>query len=558
MTDQENVRLEVTIDPRLVPIIGRSQYSSHPLTIVTRELLQNAIDASKRQGATKQVAVVIKYPGYGVENGVTITVLDHGDGMTPNIIRDKFFKLGATSKEDDPESVGGFGIAAASILSNDEWAIRTNDRVFTSQDYRNGAFTRNKRFRQGTSVFVRITGRTYFTDVVKAFQMIYYSDVDVKLAILDVHGRKKFYDPHAGFRSLGEPQRLPESTAQCELSILPKVRIGGVEFGYDDTGSDIVRIGGLVQFANRSSNERQTNLIFDIKPDHKPGDLNYELSASREEIRGPISEFVSKQISHHTTNAISSLKAVLEPEKPKDARLTPGKMATGTRLVRFKSFKAEHWSSQGWQEIDVQSVELTETGNLIVTSKSGLSWRFEDPTIENAIDQDGQAIEFDLDVNKLAQMLGFISRSELRSEMRKRKEQKSQNAAIAFFNKNYTCSSDELELHTKIVEVWCDILQKIAPMGESFGIGVLKSQYAEAERTNYSGDTFYLINPFTIAEEPDIEGMVARLWLTACHEITHKEAWTHDEKFTILMGRHIADTTKTFFLNQKKWSRMLQ
>src|SRR3990167_3857035 len=149
----------------------------------------------------------------------------------------------------------------------------------------------------------------------------------------------------------------------------------------------------------------------------RPGDLNYELSASREEIRGPISEFVSKQISHHTTNAISLLKAVLEPEKPKDARLTPGKMATGTRLVRFKSFKAEHWSSQGWQEIDVQSVELTETGNLIITSKSGLSWRFEDPTIESAIDRDGQAIEFDLDVNRLAQMLGFGSRSELRSEM---------------------------------------------------------------------------------------------------------------------------------------------
>ena len=216
MTAQENVRLEVTIDPRLVPIIGRSQYSSHPLTIVTRELLQNAIDASKRQGTTKQVAVVIKYPGYGVENGVTITVLDHGDGMTPNIIRDKFFKLGATSKEDDPESVGGFGIAAASILSNDEWEIRTNDRIFTSKDYRNGAFTRNKRFRQGTSVFVRLTGRTYFSDIMKALQMVYYSDVDVKLAILDEHGQKNFYDPNAGFKPLGEPQRLPESIPQCE------------------------------------------------------------------------------------------------------------------------------------------------------------------------------------------------------------------------------------------------------------------------------------------------------------------------------------------------------
>jgi HSP90 family molecular chaperone len=49
----------MSIDPRLVSLVGRKLYSSHPIPIVTRELLQNSVDACRRKGIEPDIKIEI-------------------------------------------------------------------------------------------------------------------------------------------------------------------------------------------------------------------------------------------------------------------------------------------------------------------------------------------------------------------------------------------------------------------------------------------------------------------------------------------------------------------
>src|SRR3954470_9197910 len=74
-----------------------------------RELVQNAIDAG-----TPDVAIRIDYED--ADQRVRISVRDRGEGMTREIIEQQLLVLFRSTKEDDHNKIGKFGIGFASVL----------------------------------------------------------------------------------------------------------------------------------------------------------------------------------------------------------------------------------------------------------------------------------------------------------------------------------------------------------------------------------------------------------------------------------------------------------
>ena len=113
------------ISPEVIRMLGRKLYSSHPLPIVVRELLQNSIDACKRYDVTPQIDISIDIDTE--DKMINVTCKDNGEGMTEDILLNKFLCLGESGKRDDKGGTGGFGIAKAAIMSNIFWSVHSHD-----------------------------------------------------------------------------------------------------------------------------------------------------------------------------------------------------------------------------------------------------------------------------------------------------------------------------------------------------------------------------------------------------------------------------------------------
>jgi hypothetical protein len=91
-----------------------------------REVIQNAVDA----GASHVECGALQLP----DTTWRVWCKDDGRGMTREVVRDKFLVLGETTKEETPETVGGFGQAKKLILFPwIQWTIRSRDTEFVGQ-----------------------------------------------------------------------------------------------------------------------------------------------------------------------------------------------------------------------------------------------------------------------------------------------------------------------------------------------------------------------------------------------------------------------------------------
>src|SRR3990170_9015097 len=121
----------MSIDPRLLKLVGRKLYSSHPIPIIVRELLQNSVDACNRKGVEPRITITVKQLDAN-GNDWLVSCEDNGIGMTPEQLVNDFLRLGG-KKEEWANQTGGFGIAKAAILGSDDWEVHTLNN-FLSRD----------------------------------------------------------------------------------------------------------------------------------------------------------------------------------------------------------------------------------------------------------------------------------------------------------------------------------------------------------------------------------------------------------------------------------------
>jgi hypothetical protein len=123
-------KTQLTIDPKGMTHIMSlltNLYQNGALAIF-REYLANGYDSQMRAGnlGEKQIEVNINRPQDGAfkkfdgsvltEKGV-FSVKDYGTGMSHQEMKDIYAKYGNSTKEDENESIGGFGVGAKSALS---------------------------------------------------------------------------------------------------------------------------------------------------------------------------------------------------------------------------------------------------------------------------------------------------------------------------------------------------------------------------------------------------------------------------------------------------------
>lgn len=107
---------ELTIDYSIIPVLGRSVYSSMPLFVVLRELLQNSTDAKAKH---------IEINTSVLDNGdLVITFIDDGIGIQDFL--NHFLKFGGSSKRTEDGNIGGFGIAKIAVFASKDWYCESN------------------------------------------------------------------------------------------------------------------------------------------------------------------------------------------------------------------------------------------------------------------------------------------------------------------------------------------------------------------------------------------------------------------------------------------------
>lgn len=302
------MRATMTVDPRLLKLLGDKLYSNHPLPIVVRELLQNARDACVRRGVKPDIRIEINYES---PNDCHVICEDNGIGMTQEEMVNDFLCLGNTSKAKDTNAVGGFGIAKAALMRNPEWSVHSLDNYFDNTYLLTGEEIKKVDHRFGTKIEVHITERVWENTFKQALLMIYGSDVDVHLKTTNTE-LVTFKDESAGW-SLG--QCIPmDNGVEWEGYRFDKTLFS--QYGYEIEKTNLVRLNGLVQFYTITWEDRDFNLLFELKPICRPEDKDYPLTVSREELVGESRSQIMAFISLCNQNPLTMAKHDLS--KPED------------------------------------------------------------------------------------------------------------------------------------------------------------------------------------------------------------------------------------------------
>jgi hypothetical protein len=114
-------KVKLGADPKaLGQVLGSSLYGKDKAEVITKELLQNAMDAIRKSKGEKEVTVEFNRWDH------TITITDTGQGMTRKELETVFTDLGASGKRQDVGASGGFGIAkAAPLMMSEKLTVTT-------------------------------------------------------------------------------------------------------------------------------------------------------------------------------------------------------------------------------------------------------------------------------------------------------------------------------------------------------------------------------------------------------------------------------------------------
>lgn len=246
----------IDVDLSVIGLMGDKLYSQSRMVVFMREVLQNAIDAE-----SNRIDVLIQ----SSDNQYIITVKDNGTGI--NDFQKYFLTIGGSTKRDNGGTIGGFGIAKLSIMSMDNWSIRSQDGYVNKDILMTGGDIQHENsISMGTIVCAQCPQS--FSDYSKVESILKLIQTKSKI-LITFNGEEVIpYDiTHGEFA--GEEVNYVEDIGTYE-------------------GYMIVRLNGLFMFADRlylNSDQLRDNLyIHDLESHLSPYDDNYPLNANREEV----------------------------------------------------------------------------------------------------------------------------------------------------------------------------------------------------------------------------------------------------------------------------------
>lgn len=318
------MRTVMTVDPRLMQLLGKKLYSSHPLPIVVRELLQNARDACVRKGVEPLIKITI---AYNSPTDITVTCTDNGIGMTEQQLVEDFLCLGNTSKSQDSSAIGGFGIAKAALMRNPSWSVHSLDNYMDDTFIMEGKDIAKKERIDGTIVTVNIDEYCGSTAMIRALMMVYFSDVEVDLSV-KWEGNEWQNDPSAGWDI--EDFEMLESEKEYHAIKYPAYELPlEIPHRLNIEKYNIIRLNGLVQYVYNSYSDRTFNLLFELYPTCRPEEKDYPLTMSREEITGPLKYAINKIVQTADANPLSVSNMYVKPEE--SIKIVDGYLVRGKR-----------------------------------------------------------------------------------------------------------------------------------------------------------------------------------------------------------------------------------
>ena len=483
------------MDPRLMGMVGQKLYHNPALTILMRELPQNAEFACIRGNVTeKKVKLIVIRKGY---KDTTIYCVDNGIGMTAQQLEDDFMCLGNRASHKDSRAVGGFGVAKAAIMRNPEWSCWSLDN-FVDQNYfiDDDAEIKKRSFRQGTVVKVHITD---YDSGVHAFwhglSLLMFSDVDIHVVFIN-DGKKEYENEHVGLLGLMEATGL----SYAQTNVGPDWTMYGMEpieiSGRRIEGYVFHRIKGLVQFRETPVGDRKINLWIDYETEERPESINYPFDMSRESLSSEWSAKVRDSIIEHNEN-------------PQTASMIVAQATASTKKKSYELFKG-------------RMLRGSRNKGGAISHGTG------------AVMGMGQDTNRGEDLNKI---------------------HKYDRESLLF--RYYNHMERNLQRDSHLLQAWMEILLVVAEERDQFGIGFI-GMGAKAMRAWEGGDWYYLVDPDILTNISSYDAQAMYLWSVACHEVTHLTHESHNEAFCIEMTRVMEETVEIMMSIKHKVIKILQ
>lgn len=119
-------RIKFRVSNEIIPNLIEPLYGNTP-ECGLREIIQNACDAMKELSREDEIKSYIELNVQKNSDGTILKVRDYGIGMTEDVLLNKYFVIGESSKKgNDRNLVGQFGIGAlAAFLLGDRIAVKT-------------------------------------------------------------------------------------------------------------------------------------------------------------------------------------------------------------------------------------------------------------------------------------------------------------------------------------------------------------------------------------------------------------------------------------------------
>jgi len=474
----------LSVDIRLLKLMGEKLYSGHPLWIVTRELLQNSRDAcitSNSPDSHIKITLEIN-PDYYI-----IICEDNGIGMSSEDILNKFLCLGRSGK-DNGDSVGGFGIAKAAILSCDEWVIESRDN-YLDDSMLGYSPIKKIEYRQGTKITVRLNKDNSWyenTNITRAIGVVLLSEigVDTTLQVIDNHSdNSHIYSCNNGFINGLKHKHEGDYWKMYLINLEDHSEL------YNPfINKDIFRLNGLVQYIENVYSDRKTTIVTDFTITNdmniRPEDKLYPFSMSRESITSRYNGDVYKHIRYYNENAST---AKIESRQTEDnIYLEEGGFNYGEVIM-------------GSGSIDIQDL---------------IDGNIEFKIVENGDKNRGRP-------NKISTLVINGDKSKITE-------------------------------YCNLLNLWRSILELTTINGDHWGIGLIMDNNILAQRRYYNGKDYYIINPCTIEGITDVKILIHRIFYLACHESLHYSYDSHNENFTsaldfllsLCIGKILGDFTR--------------
>lgn len=473
---------------------------SHPLlSIVTRELYQNARDACRRAGRPAGIALVV-VADEGFRYG-HVTCRDDGCGMDEDTILDRFLCLGGTDKGEG--DTGGFGIAKAVILGGCTWwEVRTHDLYVSMDHVREGRpVDTGLPWLEGARITLRYDPlpehdprhdrlRMSRWALAQALSWLAHGDSPCTVVVRGGQGRPqawRFEGVQVSPEKLvaeGQMGRTTWRLYQVPPQEIDPLRAGDWTCDIASAGKLFVRLHGLVQFTIPMG-EHPDGWILDVETEALPPDPDYPFSLSREELAGDLRREIDSILETHRANPVSSHRRQFRVHDRPTTLIFPGEWLGRDRGGYSQASSSVPLRAEGGQQA-LRLSAFAQATDAVYRGASPLGYTV---------------------------MVKGVDRTR----------------------------RDVLAPHNlRLLAAWAQVVELVVDAGgvqEQFGVGFLFDADDYAERVESTEGVFYLVNPRLVglaASRP--RETLLKLFTLAGHEVAHERYPNHGEPHSSWMG----------------------